>query len=85
GTWSDLPWITTDGSHRIAYSPDSDGEVVIHELSGVGTSPARLLGLIAPTSLNNAPSSASWKPEIDATKALEAGTLTITDSSNTCS
>ncbi len=82
GTWSDLPWITTDGSHRIAYNADNDGEIVIHELPGVGTSAPRLLGLIAPTSLNNAPSSASWKPEIDATKALEAGTLTITDSNS---
>lgn len=68
----------TDGSHLVAY--DTDTDVVLHPVSGVGKSQPRLLGLVAPGTLNNRPSSAAWTLQIDATKALGQGTLTIRNS-----
>ncbi|MFT4216699.1 MAG: FlgD immunoglobulin-like domain containing protein [Micropruina sp.] len=72
----------TDGSHRVAFRNEDDN-LVIRELSEGGRSKPRLLGLVAPTSLNNLPSSAAWKPEIDTTKALGPGTLTIKNKKGT--
>ena len=67
----------SDGSHTVAYI--DGGDIVVRNLSDVGTTQPLLLGLVAPSSLNNKPTAASWRPEIDATKALGAGTLTVKD------
>jgi hypothetical protein len=65
----------TDGSHQAAWITSTD--VVVHQLSGVGTSAPLLLGVIAPKVLNNLPTSTTWKPQFDATKGLSAGSLVI--------
>ncbi|MFT3971175.1 MAG: FlgD immunoglobulin-like domain containing protein [Micropruina sp.] len=75
---NDTDYAVTDGSHRILF-PSGD-DLVVRELAEGGRSKPRLLGLIAPTTLNNLSSTAAWKPEIDATKALGKGSLTIKNS-----
>ena len=65
----------TDGSHRAAWVTSTD--VVVHQLSGVGATAPLLLGVMAPKVLNNLPTSASWKPQFDATKGLSSGSLVI--------
>jgi hypothetical protein len=65
----------TDGSHQVAWA--NDEQIVVHQLPGFGTTAPLLLGLLAPHTLDNLPTSASWKPQIDATKALGAGDLVI--------
>jgi hypothetical protein len=67
--------IVTDGSHQVAWT--RDGQIVVHQLAGVGTTPPVVLGAVAPKVLNNLPTSASWKPQFDATKGLSAGSLVI--------
>jgi len=68
----------TDGSHHAAWVTDTGIEV--HQLSGVGATQPLVLGVVAPRSLNNLPTTASWRLEIDATKALAAGALVIKNS-----
>ena len=67
--------IVTDGSHQVAWT--RDGQIVVHQLAGVGTTAPVVLGAVAPKVLNNLPTSASWKPQFDATKGLSAGSLVI--------
>jgi hypothetical protein len=71
--------VATDGTHRIAFSTDDD--IVVRTVTGteVGATRPLLLGLIAPSSLNVKPAAAAWTPQIDASKPLNAGTLTIKD------
>ncbi|HEY3339041.1 MAG TPA: FlgD immunoglobulin-like domain containing protein [Propionicimonas sp.] len=67
--------IVTDGSHQVAWT--RDGQIVVHRLAGVGNTPPVVLGAVAPKVVNNLPTSASWKPQFDATKGLAAGSLVI--------
>lgn len=71
----------SDGSHTVAYV--DGGDIVVRHLDGVGATQPLLLGMVAPASLNNKPTAASWKLQIDATKALGAGTLTVKDATGT--
>jgi hypothetical protein len=73
--------VGSDGSHTVAYIDGSD--IVVRHFGDVGTTQPLLLGLVAPSSLNNKPTAASWKPQIDATKALGQGTLTVKDATGT--
>lgn len=78
-TIPDTDWdqVVTDGTARLAYSTSS--ELVLRTLDVVPTSAPRLLGAFAPASLNLITAARSWPLELDTTKAVEAGTLTITD------
>ncbi len=78
---TDVSAAATDGTGHIGFAIEGEG-VRVQRVSGtdVGTVQPLLLGLAAPATLNNMPVSASWKPQIDATKALAEGTLTIRDS-----
>jgi len=82
-TIPDTDWdqVVTDGTSRIAYSTAT--ELVVRDLTVVPTSRARLLGALAPASLNLVTQERSWPLELDTTKALDAGTLTITDADGT--
>ncbi len=72
----ELEQFTTDRAHRYAYATGS--ELVLGDLGiTTGMNAPRMLGVLAPTVLNTRVTSATWKPEIDATKALGAGTLNI--------
>jgi hypothetical protein len=78
-TIPDTDWdqVVTDGTGRLAYSTTS--ELVLRTLQTVPTGAPRLLGAYAPAHLNLITSARSWPLELDTTKALEAGTLTIED------
>lgn len=66
------------GSDRINRVAFADGaSMVLRTVPGVGTSPARFLGLMAAESFD--PSGEPWRPEIDASKPLKAGTLLLKD------
>ncbi len=73
----DLDWweVATDGTHRLAYNTYS--QLVVRELHGVGLSAPRVLGTVAPETLNLITSAREWQLEVDATKPLDAGTLDI--------
>lgn len=75
----DLDWweVATDGTRRLAYNTYS--ELVVRELRDVGRSAPRVLGTLAPQSLNLITTAREWPLELDATKPLAAGTLTIRD------
>ncbi len=75
----DLDWgaVVSDGTARLAYSTAT--ELVVRTLDVAPASPPRLLGVIAPASVNLITSTRSWKPEFDTTKALDAGTVTISN------
>jgi len=82
-TIPDADWdqVVTDGTSRIAYSTAT--ELVLRDLTVVPTSRARLLGALAPSTLNLVTQDRSWPLELDTTKPLDAGTLTITDAAGT--
>lgn len=67
--------VSTDGSHRLAYATST--ELVVRQLTGTGTSAPRLLGAIAPDTLNVLPFTRSWRLDLDITKAVGPGTLVI--------
>jgi hypothetical protein len=77
-TIPDTDWdqVGTDGTHRLVYSTAT--ELVLRTLTVVPSSAPRLLGVLAPGSLNLITSSRSWPLELDTTKALAEGTMTIT-------
>ncbi len=78
-TVPDTDWdqVATDGTARLAYSTAT--ELVLRDLTVVPVGRARLLGALAPSSLNLITHDRSWSLELDTTKPLQAGTLTITD------
>ena len=81
-TITDDAWIiSTDNVRRIAYSTPT--HLVSRTLDGVGASAPRVLGTVISGSLNLSATSARWKPEIDTTKAMAAGTIEIRDSLGT--
>ncbi len=73
----DRDWraVSSDGSHRLAYSTGS--QLVVRDIDGAARSAPRVLGTIAQPSLNLITGSATWKLSFDASKALAPGTLTI--------
>jgi hypothetical protein len=73
----DRDWsaVSSDGSHRLAYSTGS--QLVVRDIVGAARSAPRLLGAIAQPSLNLITGTARWTLSIDASKALAPGTLTI--------
>ncbi len=73
----DRDWsaVSSDGSHRLAYSTGS--QLVVRDIVGAARSAPRVLGAIAQPSLNLITGTAKWTLSIDATKALAPGTLTI--------
>lgn len=75
----DVDWdaVVTDGTARLAYSTAT--ELVVRPLTVAPTSAPRMLGILAPSSLNLITSTRSWVPEIDTTKPLAGGTLTISN------
>lgn len=79
----DVDWntVVTDGTGRLAYTTGS--QLVVRDLTVAPASPPRLLGVLAPDSLNLITSTRSWQPEFDTTKALADGTLTIQNSAGT--
>lgn len=79
----DLDWweVATDGTRRLAYNTYS--ELVVRELHGVGRSAPRVLGTLAPGTLNLITRAREWPLQLDATKPLGAGTLTIRDAGGT--
>lgn len=72
--------VGTDGVGHIAYSTLT--ELVWHDLSNLSTSPARALGWIASPQFD-ANAGTPAKIEIDATKALAAGSLEVKDAAGT--
>ncbi|HEY3545472.1 MAG TPA: hypothetical protein VGK17_05205 [Propionicimonas sp.] len=73
----DRDWsaVSSDGSHRLAYSTGS--QLVVRDIVGAARSAPRLLGAITQPGLNLITGTARWTLSIDATKALSPGTLTI--------
>jgi hypothetical protein len=73
----DRDWsaVSSDGSHRLAYSTGS--QLVVRDIVGAGRSAPRVLGVITQPSLNLITGQATWTLSIDASKALARGTLTI--------
>lgn len=69
--WS---WSALDDANGLAYTTKS--ELVVRTLEAAGESPPRVLGALADSGCNAL--DCAWKLAIDATKALGAGTLTIT-------
>ncbi|HQY98551.1 MAG TPA: FlgD immunoglobulin-like domain containing protein [Propionicimonas sp.] len=66
----------TDGTSRLAYTTGS--ELVLRTLDGVGASAPRVLGIVAPATINLA-AGRLLRVELDATKALSRGTAEIRD------
>ena len=75
----DADWevVGTDGSRRLAYTTGS--ELVVRTLDVVPVTAPRLLGTLAPDTLNLITASRAWRPEFDTTGPLAAGTLTVRD------
>ena len=73
----DRDWraVSSDGSHRLAYSTGS--QLVVRDIVGAARSAPRVLGAIAQPGLNLITGKAVWSLSIDASKALAPGTLTI--------
>jgi hypothetical protein len=73
----DRDWsaVSSDGSHRLAYSTGS--QLVVRDIVGAARSAPRVLGAIAQPSLNLITGTARWTLSIDASKALAPGTLTV--------
>ena len=73
----DRDWsaVSSDGSHRLAYSTGS--QLVVRDIVGAARSAPRVLGQITQPSLNLITGTALWSLSIDASKALAPGTLTI--------
>lgn len=73
----DRDWgaVSSDGSHRVAYSTGS--QLVVRDIGGAARSAPRILGVLAQSSLNLITGTATWKLSADASKALAPGTLTI--------
>jgi hypothetical protein len=77
----DLDWdvAVTDGTGRLAYSTAT--QLVVRTLTVPTVAAPRLLGVVAPATINLITAGTrSWLPEIDTTKALGAGTLTVRNS-----
>jgi hypothetical protein len=76
----DRDWgaVTTDGSHRLAYSTGS--QLVVRHVAGVARSAPRVLGVLAPPGLNLNVGGSIWSLALDASKSLAPGTLTIENS-----
>ncbi len=72
--------LQTDRVNRVAYQDGN--KIIIRTIDGIGKSPARVLGVVAPTSLDVSKAGAQWTPEIDASKGIAAGTLEIRNASN---
>ena len=64
----------TDGIGHVLCSTAT--ELVWRDYSSLATSPARLLGVLAPSTVDFT-KTAAWAPGIDATKPLNAGTLVV--------
>ncbi len=73
--------ISTDNDSRIAYTTST--HLVSRTLDGVGASAPRVLGTVISGSLNLSATTARWKPEIDTTKSMAAGTIEIRDAAGT--
>jgi len=73
----DRDWsaVSSDGSHRLAYSTGS--QLVVRDIIGAARSAPRVLGVITQPSLNLITGTATWTLSVDASKALAPGTLTI--------
>lgn len=83
GTVSALPCIdkpADDGIGHIACWDSKD--LIWDDYSSLSTSPARLLGALAPAQVDYT-SAAAWALELDATKPLNAGTVVITKADGT--
>ncbi len=64
--------VAIDGVGQVAWVTETTIEVAT--LPGTGTSRPRLLGMLAPSSFR---AGRAWRPELDTTKPLKAGTLEI--------
>jgi hypothetical protein len=73
--------VASDRSHAVGYVTDSD--IVVRPVDGAGSTQPLVLGLSAPTTLKNKAATASWKLQLDATKALGTGTLTVKNKAGT--
>jgi hypothetical protein len=75
----DADWdqVSTDGTGRLAYS--TRDQLVVRTLTVVPVSAPRLLGVLAPTALNTITAERSWALEVDTTKALGPGRLSVLD------
>ncbi len=73
----DRDWsaVSTDGSHRLAYSTGS--QLVVRDIVGAARSAPRVLGAITQPGLNLITGTARWTLSLDASKALAPGTMTI--------
>lgn len=64
--------LATDGVGQLAWATETTIEVA--KIQGVATTAPRLLGVLAPSSFK---AGTTWKPAIDTSKPLNAGTLEI--------
>lgn len=77
------PMTFPDASDRVNRGTYRDGfQLIVRTFDGIGKSPARVLGVVAASSLDVSKAGAVWAPEIDATKGIKAGTLEIRNASN---